>query len=208
MKKNMFLATITVLVLLIATTVSAQLKKFEGEFISMDEAAKTIIVKSNVVVTFDITKAKMRGQAIVAGDKVYVLYKEEDDKKVAKYVGKKGTLKEKAQEKRTEVSKKDLILQKYGIAGLTKEKDLKNPIPLKGKRIAFTAKLHQMRSEREAIFITSDPFLSTPTLLFISGIPSDISSDYYIFVGKVVGIKEIGDSRFPHLQYIDSIKDN
>lgn len=211
MRKNILLATIAILVLLIATTVLAQVKKFVGECVNMDEANNTIIVKGETEMTFDVSKIKKIAKFAV-GDKVNVVYAEKDGKNVAKAVAKAGAFKEKARNADSsssgKVSKKDQILQKYGIAGLTKENDLKNPIPLKGKRIAFTAKLHQMRSEKEAIFITSDPFLSTPTLLFISDIPSDISSDYYIFVGKVVGIKEVGDSRLPHLQYIDSIKNN
>ena len=61
----------------------AGMKKFEGEFVSKDDAAKTIVVKGETEMTFDVAKAKM-GKKVAAGDKVVVVYAEKDGKNVAK----------------------------------------------------------------------------------------------------------------------------
>ncbi|MBA4417803.1 MAG: hypothetical protein C0392_07825 [Syntrophus sp. (in: bacteria)] len=64
-----------------------------GEVVSVDAAAKTLVIKSKKgEMTFDVANAKFgRGFKIEdakAGDKVVVGYKEIDGKMVAKYVGK------------------------------------------------------------------------------------------------------------------------
>ena len=79
----------------------AGVKKFEGEFVSKDDAAKTIVVKGETEMTFDVAKAKM-GKKVAAGDKVVVVYVEKDGKNIAKSVTKAGAVKEKAKEKKAE----------------------------------------------------------------------------------------------------------
>jgi hypothetical protein len=77
----------------------AGVKKFEGEFVSKDDAAKTIVVKGETEMTFDVAKAKM-GKKVAAGDKVVVAYIEKDGKNIAKSVTKAGAAKEKKAEKK------------------------------------------------------------------------------------------------------------
>lgn len=60
-------------------------KKFCGEFVSIDEAAKKIIVKGEINVTFDISKIKKMAMFAI-GDKVTVVYIERDGNNVAKAV--------------------------------------------------------------------------------------------------------------------------
>jgi hypothetical protein len=79
----------------------AGMKKFEGEFVSKDDAAKTIVVKGETEMTFDVSKAKM-GKKVAAGDKVVVAYTEKDGKNIAKSVTKAGAAKEKKAEKKME----------------------------------------------------------------------------------------------------------
>jgi len=79
----------------------AGMKKFEGEFVSKDDAAKTIVVKGETEMTFDVAKAKM-GKKVAAGDKVVVAYVEKDGKNIAKSVTKAGAAKEKKAEKKME----------------------------------------------------------------------------------------------------------
>ena len=79
----------------------AGMKKFEGEFVSKDDAAKTIVVKGETEMTFDVAKAKM-GKKVAAGDKVVVVYAEKDGKNIAKSVTKAGAAKKKAEEKKVE----------------------------------------------------------------------------------------------------------
>ncbi len=69
----------------------AGVKKFEGEFVSKDDAAKTIVVKGETEMTFDVAKAKMG--KVAAGDKVVVVYVEKDGKNIAKSVTKAGAAK-------------------------------------------------------------------------------------------------------------------
>lgn len=83
----------------------AGVKKFEGEFVSKDDAAKTIVVKGETEMTFDVAKAKM-GKKVAAGDKVVVVYVEKDGKNIAKSVTKAGAVKEKAKEKKAEKAEK------------------------------------------------------------------------------------------------------
>ncbi|MHB8111677.1 MAG: hypothetical protein ACYDHW_16765 [Syntrophorhabdaceae bacterium] len=78
----------------------AGMKKFEGEFVSKDDAAKTIVVKGESEMTFDVAKAKMG--KVAAGDKVVVVYAEKDGKNVAKSVTKAGAAKAKKAEKKAE----------------------------------------------------------------------------------------------------------
>ncbi|MBP1750428.1 MAG: hypothetical protein H6Q52_2967, partial [Deltaproteobacteria bacterium] len=78
----------------------AGMKKFEGEFVSKDDAAKTIVVKGETEMTFDVAKAKMG--KVAAGDKVVVAYTEKDGKNIAKSVTKAGAAKEKKAEKKAE----------------------------------------------------------------------------------------------------------
>lgn len=78
----------------------AGMKKFEGEFVSKDDAAKTIVVKGETEMTFDVAKAKMG--KVAAGDKVVVVYAEKDGKNVAKSVTKAGAAKAKKAEKKAE----------------------------------------------------------------------------------------------------------
>jgi hypothetical protein len=79
----------------------AGMKKFEGEFVSKDDAAKTIVVKGETEMTFDVAKAKM-GKKVAAGDKVVVVYAEKDGKNIAKSVTKAGAAKKKVEEKKAE----------------------------------------------------------------------------------------------------------
>jgi hypothetical protein len=79
----------------------AGVKKFEGEFVSKDDAAKTIVVKGETEMTFDVAKAKM-GKKVAAGDKVVVVYTEKDGKNIAKSVTKAGAAKKKVEEKKAE----------------------------------------------------------------------------------------------------------
>ena len=76
-------------------------KKFEGEFVSKDDAAKTVVVKGETEMTFDVAKAKM-GKKVAAGDKVVVVYAEKDGKNIAKSVTKAGAAKKKVEEKKAE----------------------------------------------------------------------------------------------------------
>jgi len=73
-------------------------KKFAGDFVSMDEAAKTIVVKGETEMTFDVSKVKKMAK-FAAGDKVNVVYVEKDGKNWAKAVAKAGAVK-KAKEKK------------------------------------------------------------------------------------------------------------
>jgi len=77
----------------------AGVKKFAGDFVSADEAAKTIVVKGETEMTFDVSKVKKMAK-FAAGDKVNVVYTEADGKNVAKAVTKAGAVKEKAKEKK------------------------------------------------------------------------------------------------------------
>jgi Cu/Ag efflux protein CusF len=83
----------------------AGVKKFAGEFVSMDEAAKTIVVKGESEMTFDVSKVKKMAK-FAAGDKVNVVYTEADGKNVAKAVAKAGAVKEKAKEKKEKKEEK------------------------------------------------------------------------------------------------------
>ena len=85
----------------------AGVKKFEGECGSKDDAAKTIVVKGETEMTFDVAKAKMG--KVAAGDKVVVAYVEKDGKNIAKSVTKAGATKKKAEEKKADkkVEKKE-----------------------------------------------------------------------------------------------------
>ncbi|HOW53797.1 MAG TPA: hypothetical protein PLR60_04000 [Syntrophorhabdaceae bacterium] len=82
-------------------------KKFAGEFVSADDAAKTIVVKGETEMTFDVSKIKKMAK-FAAGDKVNVVYVESDGKNIAKAVTKAGAAKkakekvEKAKEKKDE----------------------------------------------------------------------------------------------------------
>ena len=80
-----------------AKKVKATSKKIAGEFVSMDEAAKTIVVKGETEMTFDVSKIKKMAK-FAAGDKVTVVYKEMDGKNVAITVVKAAAAK-KAKEK-------------------------------------------------------------------------------------------------------------
>jgi Cu/Ag efflux protein CusF len=82
----------------------AGVKKFAGDFVSMDEAAKTIVVKGETEMTFDVSKVKKMAK-FAAGDKVNVVYTEADGKNVAKAVTKAKVAKEKKEKKAEE--KKD-----------------------------------------------------------------------------------------------------
>ncbi len=78
----------------------AGVKKFAGDFVSADDAAKTIVVKGESEMTFDVSKVKKMAK-FAAGDKVNVVYTEADGKNVAKAVTKAGAVK-KAKEKKAE----------------------------------------------------------------------------------------------------------
>lgn len=68
-------------------------KTFKGEFVSMDETAKTIVAKdAKGEMTFDIAGVKKIAE-FKAGDKVMVAYTEKDGKMVAKAVAKKAAKK-------------------------------------------------------------------------------------------------------------------
>jgi len=77
----------------------AGVKKFAGEFVSADDAAKTIVVKGETEMTFDVSKVKKMAK-FAAGDKVNVVYTEADGKNVAKAVAKAGAVKAKVKEKK------------------------------------------------------------------------------------------------------------
>lgn len=80
----------------------AKAMKATGDFVSMDAAAKTIIVKGDKGdMTFDVSAVK-KVPEFKAGDKVRVSYIEKDGKMVAKYVKPA-----KAQRDRKEKPKKD-----------------------------------------------------------------------------------------------------
>lgn len=83
----------------------AGVKKFAGEFVSMDEAAKTIVVKGETEMTFDVSKVKKMAK-FAAGDKVKVVYTEADGKNIAKAVAKAGAVKAKAKEKKEKAKEK------------------------------------------------------------------------------------------------------
>lgn len=72
----------------------AKTKKFKGEFVSADAAAKTIVVKGETEMTFDVSKIKKMAE-FKAGDKVVVVYKEKDDKNWALSVKKDAPAKKK-----------------------------------------------------------------------------------------------------------------
>lgn len=77
----------------------AKVKTFKGEFVSKDEATKTIVVKGEKGdMTFDVAGVKKLAE-LKAGDKVMVSYGEKDGKMVAKNVVKQAAKKEKAQKK-------------------------------------------------------------------------------------------------------------
>ncbi len=80
-------------------------KKFAGDFVSMDEAAKTIVVKGETEMTFDVSKVKKMAK-FAAGDKVNVVYVEKDGKNIAKAVAKAGAAKAKKAEKKAEKAEK------------------------------------------------------------------------------------------------------
>jgi len=68
-------------------------KTFKGEFVSMDAAARTIVVKDEKgEMTFDIAGVKKVAE-FKAGDKVMVAYTEKDGKMVAKAVAKRAAKK-------------------------------------------------------------------------------------------------------------------
>ena len=65
--------------------------EYRGEVVSMDAAAKTLVVKGKKgEMTFDVSSAKMKGEA-KAGDKVMVKYMEKDGKMMASSVTMGGT---------------------------------------------------------------------------------------------------------------------
>ena len=83
----------------------AGVKKFAGDFVSMDEAAKTIVVKGETEMTFDVSKVKKMAK-FAAGDKVNVVYTEADGKNVAKAVTKAKVAKEKKEKKEKKAEEK------------------------------------------------------------------------------------------------------
>jgi Cu/Ag efflux protein CusF len=63
-------------------------KTFKGEFVSMDDVAKTIVAKDKKgEMTFDVSAVKKMPE-FKAGDKIIVVYSEVDGKMVAKKVAK------------------------------------------------------------------------------------------------------------------------
>ena len=79
----------------------APAKKFTGEFVSMDEATKTVLVKGETEMAFDVSKVKKMAK-FSAGDKVNVVYKEQDGKKWATTITKAAVAKAKKVEKPVE----------------------------------------------------------------------------------------------------------
>ncbi|MCE5318840.1 MAG: hypothetical protein LLG04_15950, partial [Parachlamydia sp.] len=60
-------------------------EKFVGEFVSMNEAAKTLIAKGQTEMTFDVSGLR-RMPTLTAGDMVTVVFVEKDGKNIAKAV--------------------------------------------------------------------------------------------------------------------------
>jgi len=72
------------------TKTKAKKHEYKGEVVSMDAAAKTLVVKGKKgEMTFDVANAKMKGEA-KAGDKAMVKYVEKDGKMIASFVAVKG----------------------------------------------------------------------------------------------------------------------
>jgi Cu/Ag efflux protein CusF len=81
-------------------------KTFKGEFVSMDDVAKTIVAKGKKgEMTFDVSAVKKMPE-LKAGDKIIVVYTEADGKMVAKKVTKAA---KKAPKAKKEAPKKEEV---------------------------------------------------------------------------------------------------